>query len=360
MGIFAPEINTEGSAVQAATPAVNLTEGQLTNLGKSIADIIGGLTPPKPAEGLVSEQETEEEFIQPEITPTSPDSGLSIQAQAFLDAIASAEGTGGDYNIIVGGKRFSSYEEHPGIVGLKTKAGPSTAAGKYQITKQTWEDLKSRYPDLTDFSPANQDKAAYYLAVERYKRGSPGRDLSADLAAGNTSYLRKALDRTWTGIQVYKDFENVVKKNAESATTVTLKPVGFTTIRYSNEQAIRNKPVSPELELKLDVAVSTVLGAGYTVDVFSGGQEKQGKGVRRTGSIRHDVDDLGRGLAADVRIFDPTGNQITDRAKLDKVRDFWIQKNYGSVGTYMPGSGIHFDIWTKDKLLPGMSSTWSY
>lgn len=359
MGVFAPEIKTEPSAAQAVSSGI-VPEDYLSDVGKGIADLVQSITPQKPIEGLISDQESEEEFIKPEITPTSNTSGLSIQAQSFLDAIASAEGTGGDYNIIVGGKKFEGYEQHPNIVGVTTKAGPSTAAGKYQITKQTWDDLKKRYPDLTDFSPDNQDKAAYYLAIERYKKGTKGRDLSADLAAGNTAYLRSALQDTWTSLRVYKGFEDNLRSNTESRTTTVLKPVGFTTMKYSNEQAIRNKPVSPELEVKLDVAVSSVLGTGYTVEVFSGGQEKKGTGNRRTGSIRHDVDDLGRGLAADVRIFDPTGKQITDRTQLDKVRDFWLQKNYGSVGTYMPGSGIHFDIWTKDKLLPGMSNTWSY
>ncbi len=363
MGVFAPEINTEGTPVSTVNPTANLTEENLTNIGKGIADIIEGIsaaTAPKPMEGLISDQETEEEYVIPEPTPTSSTSGLPVEAQAFLDAIASAEGTGGDYNIIVGGKKFQGYEKHPNVVGLKTKAGPSTAAGKYQITKQTWDDLQKNYPELTDFSPDNQDKAAFYLATERYKRGTKGRDLASDLAAGNTSYLRESLQSTWTGIRVTKDFEKTIDNNVRSRSTTVLKPVGFTNMKYSNEQAIRNKAVSPELELKLDVAVSTILGTGYTVEIFSGGQEKKGKGVRRTGSIRHDVDDLGRGLAADVRIYDTAGKQVTDRAQLDKVRDFWIQKNYGSVGTYMPGSGIHFDIWTKDKLLPGMSSTWSY
>lgn len=360
MGVFAPEIDTTGTAVQATAPPVSLPEEQLTELGRSIGNILEGVIASRPVEGLISEQEAEEEYVAPEITPAVSTSGLPVEAQAFLDAISSAEGTGGDYKIIVGGKKFESFDQHPNIVGLKTKAGPSTAAGKYQITKQTWDDLQKQYPELTDFSPENQDKAAFYLAADRYKRNTKGRDLLSDLQAGNTTYLRENLQSTWTGIKVTKDFEKTIENNIRSRSTTVLKPVGFTNMKYSNEQAIRNKPVAPELEVKLDVAVSTVLGTGYTVEVFSGGQEKKGEGVRRTGSIRHDVDDLGRGLAADVRIFDPNGKQVTDRNQLNKLRDFWIQKDYGSVGTYMPGSGIHFDIWTKDKLLPGMSSSWSY
>jgi muramidase (phage lysozyme) len=287
-------------------------------------------------------------------------SGLPIQSQAFLDAIAAAEGTGGDYNIIVGGKKFEGYEQHPNVVGVVTRAGPSTAAGKYQITKQTWDYLQSKYSDLTDFSPENQDRAAFYLATERYKTNTKGRDLLSDLTMGNTSYLRDALQKTWTGIIVDKDFEGRLNRNVESRTTTILKPVGFTTVKYVNEQSIRNKSVAPELEVKLDVAISSVLGPGHTVEIFSGGQEKKGKGQKRTGSIRHDVDDLGRGLAADVRIYNPSGKQVTDKQVLNKVRDFWLSKNYGSVGTYMPGAGIHFDIWTKEKLLPGMANVWSY
>jgi len=372
MGVFAPEINTEGTPVSTVNPTANLTEENLTNIGKGIADIIEGIsaaTAPKPMEGLISDQETEEEYVIPEPTPTSSTSGLPVEAQAFLDAIASAEGTGGDYNIIVGGKKFEGYEQHPNIVGLKTKAGPSTAAGKYQITKQTWDDFSKRYPDLKDFSPENQDKAAMYIATERYKKSTKGRDLAADLAAGNTTYLREALKDTWTSLRLKNDFEKRLYEGTQERSPTTIKPVGFTNIKYTNQQAVRNKEVTPELELKLDVAVSTVLGTGYTVEIFSGGQVKKDSGgpkrglveySRRTGTIRHDEDDLGRGLAADVRIFDPAGKQITDRAKLDRVKDFWIEKGYGSVGTYMPGSGIHFDVWTKDKLLPGMSLTWSY
>lgn len=359
MGVFAPEIQTSTPNAEAV-PTDIVSQDQLASVGQSIADLIQATMSPREQESLISLQEEEESYPEPDITPASSMSGLPIQSQAFLDAIAAAEGTGGDYNIIVGGKKFEGYEQHPNIVGVTTKAGPSTAAGKYQITKQTWDYLQSKYPDLTDFSPENQDRAAFYLATERYKTNTKGRDLLSDLTMGNTSYLREALQKTWTGIIVDKDFESRLGRNVESRTTTILKPVGFTTIKYVNEQAIRNKPVAPELEVKLDVAVSSVLGPGHTVEVFSGGQEKKGTGKRRTGSIRHDVDDLGRGLAADVKIFDPNGKQVTDKNTLDRVRDFWITKNYGSVGTYMPGAGMHFDIWTKEKLLPGMANLWSY
>lgn len=82
---------------------------------------------------------------------------------AFLDSIGSAEQAG--YNTITGGGSFSDYSKHPNIVGLVTKDGPSTAAGKYQITKGTWDRVAKRL-GLEDFSPANQDRAAMELIRE--------------------------------------------------------------------------------------------------------------------------------------------------------------------------------------------------
>lgn len=357
MAILKPEVgDIQPSASTQATP-VTVDPQTIYTLGSSVKSLLESFAPPQ--EETVVNPETKDLIgpVEPTVTPSMADSGLSVQAQGFLDAIASAEGTGGDYNIIVGGQKFEGYEEHPNIVGLVTKAGPSTAAGKYQITKQTWDYLKKSYKDLGDFSPQNQDKAAFYLAKERYKQNTPGgRDLEADLAAGNTQFLRSALQKTWTGIVVDKDFEKRVGSNAKARSTTVLKPVGFTTIKYNNTDAIRNKPVTFELEAKLDYAVSAVLGTGYTVEVYSGGQDED----RRTGTIRHNTDEQGLGLAADVKIYDPEGNQIKDTKKLDALKNYWLQNDYGSVGTYMEGTGMHFDVWTKDKLKPGMASEWRY
>lgn len=350
MALLKPEVQGVTTNTTVQTPPVAVDPQDIYNLGTSVKTLLDKVT----VIDKVIDPETKD-LIEPRITPSVPDSGLSPQAQGFLDAIASAEGTGGDYNIIVGGQKFEGYEEHPNIVGLVTKAGSSTAAGKYQITKQTWDYLKGKYDDLGPFDPANQDKAAFYLAKERYKRGTKGRDLEADLMAGNTQFLREALQKTWTGIVVNKDFEKTVAGNIRSRTTTVLKPVGFTTIKYTNQDAIRNKPVAFELEAKLDSAITEVLGVGYTVEVFSGGQDEE-----KIGSVRHNVNKEGAGLAADVKIYDREGQQVKDRKTLDKLRDFWLQNDYGSVGTYMGEAGMHFDVWTKDKLQPGMGSTWRY
>lgn len=77
--------------------------------------------------------------------------------QKFLDFLGKAEGA--DYDVIVGGKKFDDFSKHPRIVGLRTKEGPSTAAGKYQITKTTYDDFAPKL-GITDFSPRSQDRLA--------------------------------------------------------------------------------------------------------------------------------------------------------------------------------------------------------
>ena len=115
---------------------------------------------------------------------------ISPQERALLDTIAignpNKEGfwESPDYNTIVGqGGKFESFADHPRVFGTRE----STAAGRYQFTKTTWDDVVTRFnkknPDnpITDFSPVNQDKAALFLASEDYRRRT-GRDLQADLA----------------------------------------------------------------------------------------------------------------------------------------------------------------------------------
>lgn len=81
----------------------------------------------------------------------------------FLDFIAEAEGA--DYNVITGGSRFSDYSKHPGVVGLVTKEGSSTAAGRYQITKSTYDEFAPKL-GITDFSPDSQDKLALAIIAK--------------------------------------------------------------------------------------------------------------------------------------------------------------------------------------------------
>ena len=93
--------------------------------------------------------------------PSSTEVG---NVRKFLDFLAEAEGA--NYNTIVGGKSFSDYSAHPNIIGLRTKEGPSTAAGRYQITKTTYDDFARRL-GITDFSPESQDKIALAIIQQQ-------------------------------------------------------------------------------------------------------------------------------------------------------------------------------------------------
>lgn len=97
--------------------------------------------------------------------------------QAFLKAIADAEGGGYDfkYGAIKGKKndpwRFTDFSTHPG-----PGCHGSTAAGMYQITKETWRDHGVRAMGLTDFKPETQDLIAVEMlrsigVIEKIKAG---------------------------------------------------------------------------------------------------------------------------------------------------------------------------------------------
>lgn len=107
----------------------------------------------------------------------------------FLDFLGVAEGA--DYNTVVGGKTFSDYSKHPGIVGVRTKDGPSTAAGKYQITKSTYDDFAPKL-GITDFSPESQDKIAAAIIA---REGASG-----DIEAGNFTGAINKLGGRWASL----------------------------------------------------------------------------------------------------------------------------------------------------------------
>jgi Tape measure protein len=136
--------------------------------------------------------------------------GLTAGQSAFLKTVSGPGIEGADYNTIVGGGKFTDFSKHPGIVGVRTALGPSTAAGRYQFTKTTW-NMVAKKLGLTDFSPASQDKAALWLARTDYKRRT-GRDFDTDVEAaangdqGAAESIRRGLggrgaDTTWQGLQ---------------------------------------------------------------------------------------------------------------------------------------------------------------
>lgn len=123
---------------------------------------------------------------------------LPRPAYSLLGVISGTESPG--YNIINGGQKFSSYDDHPRTLGA---GGSSTAAGKYQFVQGTWDRVAGAL-GLPNFSPENQDKGAWWLAQADYKSRT-GRDLVSDINEGNYSQVRAGLASTWEGIAKLTD-----------------------------------------------------------------------------------------------------------------------------------------------------------
>lgn len=100
---------------------------------------------------------------------------------AFLGTISHSEGTDrapDPYRVCFAFKHtIADLSDHPAITGEwhgepLDFLGPaydgliSTAAGRYQITKHTWEALKGAL-GLPDFGPASQDAAALLLIEQK-------------------------------------------------------------------------------------------------------------------------------------------------------------------------------------------------
>lgn len=119
---------------------------------------------------------------------------LAPHQRAFLNAIAGGE-SGGRYDIRYdggAGSTISDLSRHPGIFVPTADGQKSSAAGRYQFTKSTWDAMGGG-----DFSPANQDRRAWALAQQRYKAVA-GRDLDSDLRSGGLNAgIMKALSPTW-------------------------------------------------------------------------------------------------------------------------------------------------------------------
>jgi muramidase (phage lysozyme) len=99
---------------------------------------------------------------------------------AFLQTLAADE-SGGRYDVLGGGARFTDYSDHPhaGVKGGRV-------AGAYQFTPSTWAWL-ARDLALPDFSPDSQDRAAIHLfrttgGVDKLLKGDvPGAIMAAGM-----------------------------------------------------------------------------------------------------------------------------------------------------------------------------------
>lgn len=132
------------------------------------------------------------------------------EGRALLDAIAGSESNypGRDpYKVIYGGREAKDFADHPRqyvpIVSGPNSGLKTSAAGRYQYLARSWDEAKNAL-GLPDFSPENQDKAAWWDAQRAYKANT-GRDLQADIvAAGNDpqklTSIGRGISTWWTSL----------------------------------------------------------------------------------------------------------------------------------------------------------------
>ena len=87
----------------------------------------------------------------------------------MFDLVAYTEGVKHGYNTMFGNQRIDNLSAHPNVrkqfKQTDGKTNFTTAAGRYQFLKPTWDGLSRQY-GLKDFSPQSQDIAAVALLAQ--------------------------------------------------------------------------------------------------------------------------------------------------------------------------------------------------
>lgn len=99
---------------------------------------------------------------------------MSQNLKAFLDMIAHSEigetllaSSDNGYNVLVGGKLFKGYMDHPRELVDLGRGLKSTAAGRYQILARYY-DAYRKLLNLKDFGYAAQDAIATQMIKEQH------------------------------------------------------------------------------------------------------------------------------------------------------------------------------------------------
>lgn len=161
----------------------------------------------------------------PAVSSRAVNETIPPEGRALLDTIAGPESKGA-YNVRYtpsGGATFEGFADHPRIAE-PGPAGPSTAAGRYQITASTWD---ANAPPGADFSPANQDAAAWKIAQDAYREQTGGGDLLAALKEGKTTEVQQALrsSRQWDTADLRSFGANLAKYNGAAPASPETPPV---------------------------------------------------------------------------------------------------------------------------------------
>ncbi|WP_336948625.1 glycoside hydrolase family 104 protein [Acinetobacter junii] len=94
---------------------------------------------------------------------------INPNVRTMLNLIAKAEGVKWGYNTLFGNQKIDNLTAHPNLKKAfkqtDGKTNYTTAAGRYQFLKGTWDGL-ARQLGLNDFSPRSQDLGAIALLAQ--------------------------------------------------------------------------------------------------------------------------------------------------------------------------------------------------
>lgn len=118
---------------------------------------------------------------------------------AFLDMLGVSEGTDDGrqetkddgYDVLVGGKLFTGYADHPNVLVKLSPTLSSTAAGRYQILYRYWPHYRALLK-LPDFGPLSQDR----YAVQQFKE----QRAIADIQAGRFDEAVAKVRNIWASL----------------------------------------------------------------------------------------------------------------------------------------------------------------
>ena len=163
----------------------------------------------------------------------------------LLDVIASAEGVKHGYNTIFGNERFSNLSAHPNVRKqfrqTDGRTNFTTAAGRYQFLKDTWDGLSRQY-GLKDFSPQSQDIGAIALIMQKGALN--------DVLKGDYRGAIQKLGSTWASLpsspyaQPRRSQAEIDKLLGNDASAAPQRPQAVLWKEISGQSA---KPSRPEL-----------------------------------------------------------------------------------------------------------------
>lgn len=238
--------------------------------------------------------------------------------KALLNTISGPE-SGGRYDIIYGGGKFDDFSHHPNRA-VRIQTGPnagrtSSAAGKYQFLGSTW-DQQAKELGLPDFSPANQDKAAWNLAAETYK-AQTGQVLDDVLQSGDPAAIAnvgKVLSGTWTSLP--GGIEQGTNTNRFVATYQKALGAGATPEQAQQAAAQEQGPVQV-------ASLDPSAGFGRS-DPYAKIPATDGMGQDQRAKFRQWNSDPIANNAANMGSIDPAMARVVARAKQIAGTDFVI------------------------------------